>query len=113
MLPRSNLAFGIYDVSDDDDDDETVASLSCLAAETDDDEENEDERVFDNLDTPIAQCYDEEQLFGFGNGFKPKGLVNENLTIQVPNVEYKTSNYVSSYTHHDSRPKKHYLDLPI
>jgi hypothetical protein len=47
------------------------------------------------LDTPIAHCYDEDQLFGFGNGTKPrtlkqsgilrKGLVNENLTIQLPN----------------------------
>jgi len=102
LLPRSNLAFGIIDHdgddNDDDDDDESVASLSCPAAETDDDEENEEiQRIFDNLDTPIAQCYDEEQLFGFGfgNGAKPKalkpsgilrkGLVNEILTIQVPN----------------------------
>lgn len=101
LLPRSNLAFGFNDndsVSDDDDDDvESVTSLSCPAAETD--EENEDGRVFDNLDTPIAQCYDEEQLFGFGFGFgngaksktlKPsgilrKGLLIENITIQVPN----------------------------
>jgi len=91
LLPRSNLTFGFNDHdSVSDNDDESVASLSCPAAQTDE----EDERVFDNLDTPIAQCYDEEQLFGFGNGIKPealkqsrilrKGLVNENLTIQVP-----------------------------
>lgn len=97
LLPRSNLAFGFNDHdSVTDDDDESVDSLSCPAAAETDDENEEDERVFDNLDTPIAQCYDEEQLFGFGNGVKPKplkpsgilrkGLVNENLTIQVPNT---------------------------
>ncbi|KAK2378330.1 pesticidal crystal cry8Ba protein [Trifolium repens] len=105
LLPPPNLAFGFPDHHPDDDDDsvsdddydESVASLHCPVVETDDDddEENEDERVLDSLDTPIAHCYDEDQLFGFGNGTKPrtlkqsgilrKGLVNENLTIQLPN----------------------------
>ncbi|GAU17627.1 hypothetical protein TSUD_255020 [Trifolium subterraneum] len=106
LLPPPNLAFRFPDDDDnsvtDNDDDESVASLHCPVIETDDDddcEDIEDERVLDSLDTPIAHCYDEDQLFGIGgastkpkssktlksSGILRKGLVNENLTIQLPN----------------------------
>lgn len=102
LLPTRNLAFGFSDhhVGHDrdgsvSDDDESVASLSCPAVESDDDYDDDEERVLDSLNTPIAQCYDEDRLFGFGSGTKLKslkpsgilrrGLVNENITIQVPN----------------------------
>lgn len=99
LLPTSNLSFGFSDrhVGHDRDDDESVASLSCSVVESDDDDYDEDdgERVLDSLNTPIVQCYDEDHLFGFGSGTKVKsmkpsgilrkGLVNENITIQVPN----------------------------
>ncbi|KAK7320248.1 hypothetical protein VNO77_29560 [Canavalia gladiata] len=91
LFPPHNLAFG-FAHHEEDDSDESVVSMP------DDSNFSEDEvsapNNFDSLDTPIAHCYDEEQLFGTklpkpqcqgGNGILKKGLANENLTIQVPN----------------------------
>jgi hypothetical protein len=57
LLPPRNPAFGFYHHCDHDKDsiidDESAASMSCPAAETNVDDD-EDERVLDYLDTPIA-----------------------------------------------------------
>ncbi|KAJ1383867.1 hypothetical protein SESBI_43006 [Sesbania bispinosa] len=98
LLPPRNLAFAFGDQDGGHSDDE---SQSLAGAETEDGTNFSDDEVlsapnvnnFDYLDTPIAQCYDEEQLFGCKlpkppkghNGILKKGLANENLTIQVPN----------------------------
>lgn len=108
LLTPSKLAFRFSDPDpDDDDDDDGVDSVSDesvvspslpgAAAQTEGSNfsDDEEERVVDYLDTSIAQCYDEEQLFGSRTGIKPKapnhngilrnGLANQNLTIQLPN----------------------------
>ncbi|KAL5100703.1 hypothetical protein RYX36_005030 [Vicia faba] len=102
LLPTRNLAFEFSDrhVGHDrdgsvSDDDESLASLSCPTIESDDEDGADEEMVLDFLNTLIVHCYDEDRLFGFGSGIKVKslkpigifrkGLVNENITIQVPN----------------------------
>lgn len=96
LLPPRNLTFGFndHDYANTLTDDESVSSLPDPSAETDYYQDEED-RLLDSLDTPIAHCYDEDQLFGFRVAIKPKtlkptrilrkGLANENLTIQLPN----------------------------
>ncbi|XP_061344092.1 uncharacterized protein LOC133290055 [Gastrolobium bilobum] len=90
LLAPRNLAFGFGDHGGDSD--ESMASSPEHGNFSEEEEEVSGPNNLDYSDRPIAQCYDEEQLFGCKlvkpeghNGILKRGLANENLTIQVPN----------------------------
>lgn len=94
LTPRT-FDFGDHDGNSD----ESIASLHSGDGEAEganfSDEEVSGPNHLDYFERPIAQCYDEEELFGYkvtklskpeGRiGILKKGLANENLTIEVPN----------------------------